>query len=69
MGFNKHQRGAVFDRVRVVPVFVLQLRVEFFHGAKEATGAKEYALFRLERRQNVLPRTDWAYLEKRTVAC
>jgi hypothetical protein len=41
MCFDQHQGGAVFDRMLVVPVFILQPAFELFHGAKEASGAKE----------------------------
>ena len=50
MGFHQHQGGPVFNRMDVVAMFPLELVPELFHGAKEAASAKEYALFRKERR-------------------
>ena len=50
MGFNQHQGGLVFNRMDVVAMFPLELVPERFHGAKEATSAKEYTIFRKESR-------------------
>ena len=50
MSFHQHQGGPVFNRMGVVTVFSLELIPELFRGAKEASSAKEYSLFREERR-------------------